>query len=272
MYAVHINHDYTVKTIVNQRIWRGYKLSDWFWFFMKSYNEDIDISKYSLSIEFTLPKSKKIIREKLLCKNELYNEHLKYTLLPNSKITNESGKVKAKVIFTKNTNSEIKVNTSEDETTIETSEFIIPISTRKKWHNDTDLTDKNNNNGHCCNCGNNNSNNNNNPDGSGDGNTGDSGNNKPDSSDNNTGGNCNCDSEEHIAKILSKTKPLVFESVAEADAKLNSGEITNIYYGQVVLIIEDDKYIPYTVQKGTEGYIVEPVDTVGDGLVWEEDI
>lgn len=32
MYAVCINDDNTVSTLVNQRIYQGYKLADWFWF------------------------------------------------------------------------------------------------------------------------------------------------------------------------------------------------------------------------------------------------
>lgn len=37
MYAVCINDDNTVSTLVNQRIYQGYKLADWFWFFTKAF-------------------------------------------------------------------------------------------------------------------------------------------------------------------------------------------------------------------------------------------
>ncbi len=226
MYAVGINNDNTVTTLVNQRIYQGYRLSDWFWFFTNPNYNGNNMREYSSEIQFILPVSKKIFIENIILKNELYEGSLKYSLSSKSKLTNEPGLVSVKVIFKDLSGNIIR----------ETSEFTVKISTTDNWHNDIDI-------------------------------------NSPDSSEeDNTG--CNCDSEEYMNKIISKTKPLMFTSVSDAETKLNSGEIKGVYYGQSIIIDQDGKYIPYTVQSGTNGYTIEPVDnnTECDGVEWQEDV
>lgn len=227
MYAVCINDDNTVSTLVNQRIYQGYKLSDWFWFLEKPYYNGKKMSGYIASVQFTLPVSKKVITEKIALKDEYYEGYLKYSLSSNSKITKESGVVLAKVIF----------RDSDDNIIRETSEFKIGISTTVDWHDDDSFNEPSS------------------------GTTG--------------GNNCDCNSEEHIKEILARTRPLIFESVNDAETQLNSGNITNLYYGQTVVIKINGKYLSYTIQEGKDGYVVEPVDTIGgegtvNGLFWQE--
>lgn len=225
MYAVCINDDNSISVLVNQRIYQGYKLSDWFWFLQKPFYNGKQMLKYTAAIQFTLPVSKKVITEKIILKDESYAGYLKYSLSSKSKITNESGVVLAKVIF----------SDSEDTIIRETSEFRIGISTTADWHDDDSFHESSGN-----------------------------------GSEN--GNNCDCDREEHIKEILSRTKPLIFESVNDAETQLNSGAITDLYYGQAVVIKINGKYVSYTIQQGTNGYVVEPVDTVGtsEGLFWQE--
>lgn len=231
MYTVCINNDNTVSTLVNQRIYQGYKLADWFWFLQKPFYNGEQMSKYDASIQFTLPVSKKVIIEKITLKDESYEGYLKYALSSRSKLTNESGVVLVKVIF----------SDSDENIIRETSEFKVPISTTVDWHDDNSFNES----------------------------TGNSGSESG-------GGNCNCDSEEHLKEILAKTRPLVFESVNDAEMQLNSGTIANLYYGQTVVIKINGKYLSYTIQEGKNGYVVEPVDTIGgdgtiSGLFWKED-
>lgn len=230
MYAVCINDDNTVSTLVNQRIYQGYKLSDWFWFLEKPYYNGNKMSEYIASVQFTLPVSKRVITEKIILKDEYYEGYLKYSLSSNSKITKESGVVLAKIIFKDFSDNIIR----------ETSEFKIGISTTVDWHDDDSFNESSG--------GNNSS---------------------------GTGNNCDCNSEEHIKEILSQTRPLVFESTNDAEMQLNSGAITNLYYGQTVVIKINGKYLSYTIQEGKNGYVVEPVDTIGGdgtiaGLFWQE--
>ena len=233
MYAVCINDDNIVSTLVNQRIYQGYKLADWFWFLQKPFYNGKQMSKYDASIRFTLPVSKKVIIEKITLKDDSYEGYLKYALSSRSKLTNESGVVLVKVIF----------SDSDENIIRETSEFKVPISTTVDWHDDDSFNEST---------------------GNGSGNSGSE----------SSGGNCNCDNEEHLREILAKTKPLIFESVNDAETQLNSGKITDLYYGQAVVIKINGKYVSYTIQKGSNGYVVEPVDTVGtgtvEGLFWQE--
>lgn len=233
MYALYINNDNTMQTLINQSIYQDYKLSDWFWILSEVYYDSKKMYEYDAEIKFTLPSSQKEITEKLTLKNDLYNGYLKYVISSKSKLTSEAGVVKAKVIFKDGSESVVR----------ETEEFTVHISTVEDFHNDGGSVS-----------------------GSGTGSDSDHGS-------SGDGGGCDCDSEEHIEEILSRIKPLVFSSTSEAETKLNSGDVKDIYYGQTVLIVgENGKYVSYTVQKGESDnkYIVEPVDTFGDGAIWEE--
>lgn len=229
MYAVRINDDNTVSTLVNQRIYQGYRLSDWFWFFVKPFYSGKKLADCVVTIQFTLPESKKKVTETITLKDESYEGYLKYALSSKSKITNESGVVLVKVIFSDSDNNIVK----------ESLEFEVEISTTVDWHDDDSYYESS------------------------------SGNN---SGSETGGGNCNCDSEEHIKEILSRTKPMVFESIEDAEAQLNSGTISDLYYGQTVIVKVSGKYLSYTIQQGTKGYVVEPIDTVGssEGIFWHE--
>lgn len=225
MYAIGINDDNTISTLVNHQICEGYKLSDWFWIFVRPYYNGDTMQKYTAFIEYTLPKSKKVIVEKLSSKDEKYKNVLKYSLLSTSHFTKEYGVVAANIIFKDDKETMVR----------KTSTFFVKISISEKWHNDIQ----------------------NNSDSS-------SGN-KPSENE------CGC-LKESMEQILSKTRPLVFDSVSDAENNLNSGEIEDIYLGQPVIINKDGKYISYTVQKNGNEYTVEPVDTVcnGDNLTWQE--
>lgn len=225
MYAVQINDDNSMTAIINQRISQGYKLADWFWFFVKPYYQDINMSDYNASIEFILPVSQKVITEKLILKSEMYEDYLKYSISSKSKITNEAGVVQVKVIF----------RNASDEIVRETSYLKIGISTTTDWHNDTQYDET-----------------------------------KP--NDGNSGSGCNCNDDEHIAKLIEQIRPLVFDSVESAESKINSDDATNIYLGQSVIVVNNGKYLLYSIQNGENGrYAVEPVDTYGEGAVWVEE-
>lgn len=224
MYAVYINNDNTISTLVNQQIYQGYKCTDWFWIFMLPYYNGTKMTGSIAKIEFVLPVSGKKITEKISLKSESYNGYSKYSIYSKSKITNEPGIVHARIYFEDSTGNIIR----------EISSFSFKVSTTREWHNDSSNGDYNNNN--------------------------------PD----NVGG-CNCGSEEHINEILTKTKPPAFDSINDAESKLNSGDISNVYYGQTIIINDGKKYVPYIVQKGNGGYVIEPVDHDGGSMVWEED-
>ena len=82
---------------------------------------------------------------------------------------------------------------------------------------------------------------------------------------------CTCDMDAEINKVIEMTRPLVYDSVSSAVDELNSERVKNIYLGQSVIIVSNGKYLLYSIQQGADGYVVEPVDTVGEGSVWEEE-
>lgn len=219
MYAIRVNSDNSISTIINQNIAQGYKLSDWFWIFSDQYYKDKDMTNCEAMIEFILPKSQEVISEKLLLKPDLYEGSVKYALSSKSKLTNESGIVKAKIKF---------INSSE-EVIRETAYVGIGISTTYEWHDDTQFT--------------------------------------PPSSDK----GCSCDTDEHIEKLMERIRPLTFESVEAANTALNSGELKYMYLGQSVIIVNNGKYDLYSVQTKNGKYVADPVDTYGEGAVWNEE-
>lgn len=219
MYVIRVNGDNNISTIVNQNIAQGYKLSDWFWIFSDQYYKDKDMTNCEATIEFILPESQEVISEKLLLKPDLYEGSVKYALSSKSKLTNESGIVKAKIKF---------INSSE-EVIRETTYVSIGISTTYEWHDDTQFT--------------------------------------PPSSDK----DCLCDTDEHIEKLMERIRPLTFESVEAANTALNSGELKYMYLGQSVIIVNNGKYNLYSVQTKDGKYVADPVDTYGEGAVWNEE-
>lgn len=85
------------------------------------------------------------------------------------------------------------------------------------------------------------------------------------------------DTSEFIYIRDDKTKQMIrsrirtFDSEAAAVADLNAASDT--YAGQPVAIKNSgNKYQPYTVQNGEDGFIVEPVNVSGvsTGLIWKE--
>lgn len=215
MYAVRLNTDSSVTTVVNQRISVGYQAQDWFWFFLPPIFKGKSASECVVSIQYVTPQSKKTKTEVLIAKNEYYGENLKYALPKYSKLTNESGTVEIVIIYTDN------------ESSVTSDKFTVGVSTDNDYHDDKTYD---------------------NPD-------------------------LNPDDDyldEFIEKVINLTKPLIFDSVENAITTVNSGDI-KVYLGQNVIIIQNGKYLLYSIQQGTDGYIVDPVDTYGEGAIWTDD-
>lgn len=215
MYTVQLNSDKTITTVINQRISVGYQTEDWFWFLLPPVFQGKDASESVVTIEYTLPISKKAKTEVLGAKNEYYGSNLKYVLPKYSKLTNEAGAVEIQIVYTDN------------ESSVKSDKFIVGISTGEDFHDDKTYD---------------------NPD-------------------------LNPDDDyldEFIEKVINLTKPLIFDSVENATTAVNSDDI-KVYLGQNVIIIQNGKYLLYSIQQGTDGYIVDPVDTYGEGAIWTDD-
>ena len=106
MYTILVNQDNTMTTSVRERIMQRSKLVDSLHFLVDPIYKGLDMSDFTVTMEYILPVSKKYITEILVKSNEPYNskinkEMLEYTLPFDTKLTREPGDIKVQLTFTK---------------------------------------------------------------------------------------------------------------------------------------------------------------------------
>ena len=106
MYTILVNQDNTMITSVRERIMQRSKLVDSLHFLVDPIYKGLDMSDFTVIMEYILPVSKKYITEILIKSNEPYNskinkEMLEYTLPFDTKLTREPGDIKVQLTFTK---------------------------------------------------------------------------------------------------------------------------------------------------------------------------
>ena len=99
MYVILVNDDNTMTATVKERIVQRSKLVDTLCFLVKPSYQGIDMSSATVLMEYITPVGKKYRTEILTASNELYKEHLKYTLPVDTKITEEAGDVEIQLSF-----------------------------------------------------------------------------------------------------------------------------------------------------------------------------
>lgn len=133
MYTILVNQDNTMTTSVRERIMQRSKLVDSLHFLVDPTYKGLDMSDFTVTMEYILPVSKKYITEILVKSNEPYNskinkEMLEYTLPFDTKLTREPGDIKAQLTFTKVDLDEYENNIQYIRKTSETTIHITPIS------------------------------------------------------------------------------------------------------------------------------------------------
>lgn len=133
MYTILVNQDNTMTTSVRERIMQRSKLVDSLHFLVDPIYKGLDMSDFSVIMEYILPVSKKYITEILVKSNEPYNskinkEMLEYTLPFDTKLTREPGDIKVQLTFTKVDLDEYENNIQYIRKTSETTIHITPIS------------------------------------------------------------------------------------------------------------------------------------------------
>ena len=91
MYTILINDDNSFSVTEKQRIVQRSKMVDTFRFLMKPIYNGFDMSGCTFYIEYLRPASKKYEMEFLTLSDEMYNEHLQYTLPVDTCFTEEAG-------------------------------------------------------------------------------------------------------------------------------------------------------------------------------------
>ena len=127
MYTILVNDDNTLTTSVRERIMQRSKLVDSLHFLVSPTYKELDMTDFTVTMEYILPVSKEYVSEVLVKSEELYKEMLEYKLPFNTDLTKEAGEIEVKLTFS-------KVDLDEDGNNIQyvrkisaTSITIIPV-------------------------------------------------------------------------------------------------------------------------------------------------
>ena len=108
MYTILLTNDNELRVTVKERIMQRSKLVDSFHFLVdKLYKDNIDMSGYTVTMEYILPVSKKYVTETLVLTLDeegnpaLYKDKLEYKLKFDTNLTAEAGDIEVQLTFTK---------------------------------------------------------------------------------------------------------------------------------------------------------------------------
>ena len=109
MYTILVTNDNELRVTVKERIMQRIKLVDSFHFLIDQlYKDNIDMSEFTVTMEYVLPVSKKYVTETLVLaldeeeKPALYMENkLEYKLKFDTNLTAEAGNIELQLTFTK---------------------------------------------------------------------------------------------------------------------------------------------------------------------------
>lgn len=100
MYTFFIGEDNTLTATVVERIMERSKLVDSLHFLADTIYKDIDMSDFTVMMEYVLPVSKKYKTEILEKSDELYKDMLEYKLPFDTALTSEPGDIEIQLTFT----------------------------------------------------------------------------------------------------------------------------------------------------------------------------
>lgn len=101
MYTILICDDNSLMTTRRERIMQRSKLVDNLQFLVPQFYNDLDMSEYTVQLEYVLPCSRKYCTEILNLSDEMYKDHLRYTLPFDTKLTAEHGEIQIQLTFVK---------------------------------------------------------------------------------------------------------------------------------------------------------------------------
>ena len=141
MYTILVNDDNTLTTSVRERIMQRSKLVDSLHFLVSPIYKELDMTDFTVTLEYVLPISKKYKVETLIKSDELYKERLEYKLPFDTNLTREYGDIEIQLTFTKVDLDEEGKDIQYVRKTSTTSITIVPISTWSDVIPDEALTD-----------------------------------------------------------------------------------------------------------------------------------
>ena len=101
MYTILVNDNNTLTTSVRERIMQRSKLVDSLHFLVSPTYKELDMTDFTVTMEYILPVSKEYVSEVLVKSEELYKEMLEYKLPFDTDLTKEAGEIEVKLTFSK---------------------------------------------------------------------------------------------------------------------------------------------------------------------------
>lgn len=128
MYTILVNEDNTMITSIKERIMQRSKMVDSLHFLVDPIYKEIDMSDFTVTMEYILPVSKKYKTETLVKSDELYKNMLEYKLPFDTLLTVEPGEIEIQLTF-----SNVDLNDEGNDVqyvrkTSSTTITIVPIS------------------------------------------------------------------------------------------------------------------------------------------------
>lgn len=140
MYTILVNESNELITTVKERIMQRSKLVDNLHFLVEQTYKGIDMSDFTVTMEYILPISREYKTEFLVKSDELYKEKLEYKLPFDTCLTKEHGKIEAQLTFTK-VSLDVDGNSIQQvRKTSPTTITIVPISAWSDMIADSALT------------------------------------------------------------------------------------------------------------------------------------
>ena len=132
MYTILVNNQNELITTVKERIMQRSKLVDKLHFLVDPMYKDLDMSTFSVVMEYITPISREYKTEILVLSDELYKDKLEYTLPFDTYLTKEGGKIEVQITF-------VRVEMDEEGNTTQrvrkTSPTTITVTPINAWSN-----------------------------------------------------------------------------------------------------------------------------------------
>ena len=101
LYTILLDSSNELKTTVADKIIRGSKNVDSLHFLVYPIYKEIDMSDFTVTMEYISPVSKEYHTESLVLSEELYKDYLEYKLPFDTDLTKEAGNINVQLLFTK---------------------------------------------------------------------------------------------------------------------------------------------------------------------------
>lgn len=130
MYTILVNNDNSLITSIKERIMQRSKLVDSLHFLVEPIYKELDMSDFTVMLEYILPISKEYKTEILVKSENLYKEMLEYKLPFNTELTKEAGDIEVKLTFSK---VDLDTDGNDIQYVRKTSATTIPIIAIETW-------------------------------------------------------------------------------------------------------------------------------------------